>query len=217
MSKLITMAQRGFPPVISVATMAALLLLAFLTSAMHGQAASPEAGTVKISGFKYNGDGCPLRSAEGAVSDDGEVITVMFSNYTASTAAAWDGMRRRCTVTIILSYPPGFIFGLGMVTMRGYAKLDAGVTGSAQTSHNIPLAPGAARSKRVITGPFDGNFEFTDEFSVVAYSVCNVVRNLNFNFEVRLNPGNPPKSGLMTIGSEGLKLTQEFSISWASC
>ncbi|GBG66728.1 hypothetical protein CBR_g68712 [Chara braunii] len=216
-SRLITMAQRGFPPVPSIATMAALLLLAFLQSPIHGQAASPEAGTVKITGFQYAGDGCPPGSAEGAVSDDGQAITVMFSKYTASTDAGLDGLRKKCTVTVNLSYPPGFRYHLGTVTMRGYAKLDAGVTGTAQTSYYISGTTGTARAQRVIAGSFDDNYEFTDKFGVVAYSQCNVVRDLNLNSEVRLNPGKPAKSGLMTVDAQDLKLTQEFAIIWESC
>ncbi|GBG68021.1 hypothetical protein CBR_g1141 [Chara braunii] len=211
------MAQRGFPPVPSVATMAALLLLTFLTSAIHGQAASPEAGTVKISGFQYAGDGCPAGSAEGAVSDDGQAITMMFSKYTASTDAGLDGLRKKCTVTVNLSYPPGFRFHLGTVTMRGYAKLDAGTNGTAQTSYYISGLPGTAKANRVITGSFNDNYEFTDQFGVLVYSKCNVVRDLNLNSEVRVNAGDPAKNALMTVDSQDLKLTQEFAIIWESC
>ncbi|GBG81882.1 hypothetical protein CBR_g34066 [Chara braunii] len=209
------MVQRRFPPVSSVATMPFLLLLAFLTSAIHGQAASPEVGTVQILGFKYAGDGCPPGSAEGEVSDDGHAITVMFSRYTASTDAGLDGRRKTCTVTVNLSYPPGFRFHLGTVTTRGYAKLDAGVTATAQTSYYIAGEPGTARAKHVIDGPFDGDFEFTDEFTdefnVLPYSKCNVIRDLNLRSELRAG------AGLITGRSDDLRLTQEFSIIWESC
>ncbi|GBG81867.1 hypothetical protein CBR_g34051 [Chara braunii] len=211
------MAQRGFPPVPSVATMAALLLLAFLTLAIHGQAASPDVGTIKILGFTYAGDGCPPGSAEGAVSDDGQAITVMFSKYTASTDAGLDGLRKKCAVTVNLSYPPGFRFHLGTVTMRGYAKLDAGTSGTAQTSYYISGTTGTAKANRVIAGSFDDNYEFTDQFGVLVYSECNVVRDLNLVSEVRLKPGNPAKSAQMTVDSQDLKLTQEFAIIWESC
>ncbi|GBG81876.1 hypothetical protein CBR_g34060 [Chara braunii] len=205
------MVQRRFPPVSSVATMAALLLLAFLMSAIHVQAASPEAGTVKILGFKYEGDACPPGSAEGAVSDDGQAITMMFSKYTASTDAGVDRLRKSCTVTVNLSYPPGFRFHLGTVTMRGYAKLDAGVIATAQTSYYISGIPGTARAKRVITGAFDDDFEFTDKFNVLLYSECNVIRDLNLISEVRL------VAGLITGRDDDLKLTQELAIVWESC
>ncbi|GBG81878.1 hypothetical protein CBR_g34062 [Chara braunii] len=177
-----------------------------------------EAGTVKISGFKYKGDGCPQGSAEGAVSDDGEVITVMFSNYTASTDA--DGFCHRCprcTVAVELSYPPGFRFHLGTVTMRGYARLDEGVSGTAKTSYYISGLPGTALAKRVITGPFDDNFEFTDQFGAVVYSKWNVVGDLNLKSDVLLKAGKPGKSGLVTVDSQDLRLTQEFAIIWESC
>ncbi|GBG68029.1 hypothetical protein CBR_g1149 [Chara braunii] len=186
-------------------------------SAIHVQAASPEAGTVKILGFKYAGDACPPGSAEGAVSDDGQAITMMFSEYTASTDAGLDSLRKRCTVTVNLSYPPGFRFHLGTVTMRGYAKLDVGVTATAQTSYYISGIPGTGRANRVITGAFDDDFKFTDRFGVLVYSKCNFIRDLNLNSEVRLNPGQPPKTAVISVDSEDLKLMQEFAIIWESC
>ncbi|GBG68043.1 hypothetical protein CBR_g1164 [Chara braunii] len=206
------MAQRGFPPVPSVATVPALLLLAFLTSAIHVQAASPEPGTVKLLGFTYAGDGCPPGSAQGAVSDDGEAITMMISQYTASPDPPLHAVRKSCAVTVKLSYPPGFRFHLGTVTIRGYAKLDAGMTAIAATSYYISGTPGTARASRVIAGPFDAEFEFTDRFNVLLYSECNVVRDLNLRSEVRL------AAGLVTGGDEDdPKLTQEFAIIWESC
>ncbi|GBG66764.1 hypothetical protein CBR_g68750 [Chara braunii] len=200
-----------------MAAMAALLLLALMQSAIHGHAPSPDPGTVKIETFSYAGDGCPPCSAEGAVSDDGPALTVMFSQYTASTDAGSSGLRKACMVTAVLSYPLGFRFHLVDVTMRGYAKMDAGVTGTIQTSYHISGVSGTTRAKRVITGAFDDNFEFTDSFAAAVYSECNTVRNLNLVSEVRVNPGNPPASGLLTMDSQDLRLTQVFALAWESC
>eukprot|EP00244_Chara_vulgaris_P010138 TRINITY_DN454_c0_g1_i6.p1 TRINITY_DN454_c0_g1~~TRINITY_DN454_c0_g1_i6.p1 ORF type:complete len:210 (-),score=25.03 TRINITY_DN454_c0_g1_i6:531-1160(-) len=207
------MAKTMFPFVFSVA----VTLLVLLQSAMHGQATSPEPGTVKITGFSFNGNGCPTGSAEGAISDDGEAITLMFSKYTATSDEGMDGQRRTCTVTVNLSYPPGFIFHLGRVTMRGYAKLDDGVIATAQTSYHISGVKGTARAKHVMKGKFDDNFEFTDNFEMLVYSECNTVRDLHLLSEVRLSNVKPPKSGLVTMDSQDLQLIQRFALVWDSC
>ncbi|GBG68172.1 hypothetical protein CBR_g2724 [Chara braunii] len=211
------MAGRVSRSVSSMAAMAALLLLALMQFAIHGHAASPPPGTVKIEGFSYNGDGCPPGSAEGSVSDDARALTVMFSKYTATTDAGNSGLRRACTVTAVLSYPQGFRFHLVDVTLRGYAKLDAGVTGTIQTSYYISGVKGTARARRVIPGAFDDNFEYTDSFAAAVYSECNSVRNLQLVSEVRVSPAKPPKSGLLTIDSQDLRLTEVFAITWESC
>ncbi|GBG68158.1 hypothetical protein CBR_g2709 [Chara braunii] len=199
--------------------MVALLLFTLLAVLVSNGYASgaPPSGSVTIAGFTYNGDGCPPGSTEGDVSSDGQALTVMFSKYTASTDMGVAGRRRSCSVSVKLAYPPGFIYHLGSVTVRGYGLLAEGVTGTVQSSYYVAGVPGTAKAKRVIKGPFDDDFEFTDGFESIASSECSSVRNLNIKTEVRVDPGNTSKNGLMTIDSADLRLTEVFSIVWTAC
>ncbi|GBG93042.1 hypothetical protein CBR_g58376 [Chara braunii] len=196
----------------------ALFLFAFLalaSNALAKRCISPPRGTVKISELTYAGDGCPPGSAEGVMSSDAEALTVMFSNYSATTDSTSQDRRKVCTLTVKLIYPAGFIFHLGTCTMRGYGMLEEGVTGTVQTSYHISGLGGTSRTTRVMKGPFDDNFEFTDRFVGAAYSQCRKVRNLNIKSEVRVNPGTSGNQGLMTIDSTDLKLTEVFHLSWS--
>ncbi|GBG66744.1 hypothetical protein CBR_g68729 [Chara braunii] len=211
----------SFPSFSPMGAMAALLLLVtMLQLAVHGQAEAPPANTVSIEGFSYNGDGCPSGSAEGSISSDGQALTVMFSKYTATTEGRIQKqMRKSCVVTVKLNYPPGFVFTLGTVTMRGYGKLDAGIKGTIKTSYYISGLPGTASATHNFNGPFDDNYEVADEFIAAVESTCNVVRNLQLNSEVRVNPGKIPlpSNGLLTMDSQDLKLTQKFYFKWRRC
>ncbi|GBG87701.1 hypothetical protein CBR_g45855 [Chara braunii] len=200
-----------------VAEIAVLLLLAVLQLAVNVHAGAPPPGSVKIDGFDYNGDGCPVGSVQGSISGDSKALTVMFSAFTATMDEGQQNMRKSCVVSVMLNYPPGFFFTLGTVTMRGYAKLDAGVKGTVKTSYYISALIGSGQATHVFNGQFDGNYEVTDYFLNAVASECGKIRNLNINSEVRVNPEKPPRSRIITMDSQDLKLTQIFAVNWSSC
>ncbi|GBG71757.1 hypothetical protein CBR_g9165 [Chara braunii] len=206
-------------PLPPLAALAGVLLLILLQLAAHGYAVSPPPGSVKIVGSTYNGDGCPNGSTVIVVSEDAQALTVMFSNFTASTDPPISNQRKQCTVGVKLSYPQGFTFSLGDIILRGYAKLDAGVKGVARTTYYIAGLTGTGKATGPLEGPMDDNFEVPSNFVSPAISQCNTTRDLNINSEVRVVPGRfvPKRSGLITVDSTDLKLTQIFSFSWQAC
>ncbi|GBG66690.1 hypothetical protein CBR_g68674 [Chara braunii] len=200
----------------AVAELAALLLLAVVQLVVNVHVGAPPPGAVKIDGFDYNGDGCPVGSVQGSISCDSKALTVMFNTFTATTDEGQQNMRKSCVVTVMLNYPPGFFFTLGTVTMRGYAKLDAGVKGTMRTGYHISGRIGSGQATHVFNGQFDGNYEVTDYFQNAVGSECGKIRDLNINSEVRVHPGKPPRIGVITMDSQDLKLTQIFAINWST-
>ncbi|GBG66773.1 hypothetical protein CBR_g68759 [Chara braunii] len=197
--------------------MATLLLLTILQLAVHGYAQAPAPGTVTIYDFTYAGDGCPSGSVAYSISGDGQALTVMYSSYTATTDQGLLNTRKRCTLTISLNYPPGYFYTLGTVTMRGYAKLDAKVKATVRVGYHISGRIGQGSATYNFLGPFDENFERTSSFANAVSSECGRVRNLNIVTEGRVNPGKPPKSGIITVDSTDLKLTEIYAINWKKC
>ncbi|GBG66745.1 hypothetical protein CBR_g68730 [Chara braunii] len=205
---------RSFPP---MAAMATLLLLTILQLAVHGYAQAPAPGTVTIDGFTYEGDGCPSGSVAHSISDDGQALTVMYSSYTATTDQGLLNTRKKCALTIILNYPPGYFYTLGTVTMRGYTKLDAKVKATVRVTYHVSGRIGTGAATYNFFGPTEENFEKTESFANAVSSECGRVRNLNIITEGRVLPGKPPKSGIITVDSTDLKLTEIYAINWKTC
>ncbi|GBG81070.1 hypothetical protein CBR_g31627 [Chara braunii] len=197
-----------------------LLPLVIQLAAQGAAAICPPPGSVKIESFSYLGSGCPLGTAVGDISSDGQALTVMFSKYFATTDKLLTDRRRNCVVTVSLSYPGGFVVSVGTVTMRGYLKLDAGAVGTIQTWYYFSGLPGTARFVRNFTGVVDKNFEVTDKFLTLVYSSCGVFRNLNLASEARVipGPGYPAKgNGLVEIDSQDLSVRQVWNLVWQKC
>ncbi|GBG76294.1 hypothetical protein CBR_g22042 [Chara braunii] len=200
--------------------MVILLLLGLLQLAVPGLAQSPPAGAVKITAFKYSGTGCPPGSAEGVISFDGQTLTIIFSKYTVFTPGSPADRRKNCQVTVALEYPSGFTFTLATVTYGGlYAQLEPGVTGTLAAAYYFSGIPETARSKRELLPPLEGNFEFTDKFATVVYQACGVqpaIINLFFEASVKPPPGSKAV-GLITVGSQDLRLKQIYRFIWKKC
>ncbi|GBG66716.1 hypothetical protein CBR_g68700 [Chara braunii] len=209
--------QKGFRSFSPMAAMATLLLLTILQLAVHGSAQAPPPGTVTIDGVSYAGDGCPSGSVAYSVSDDFQALTVMYSSYTATTDQGLLNTRKRCTLTIKLNYPPGFFYTLGTVTVRGYTKLDAKVKGTVRVTYHVSGRVGSGAATYNFYGPTEENFERTESFANGVSSECGRVRDLNIVTEGRVHPGKPPKTGIITVDSTDLKLTEIYSIKWNKC
>ncbi|GBG75443.1 hypothetical protein CBR_g20073 [Chara braunii] len=194
-----------------------LLLVLVLQLAAHASAISPPGDSVRINYFSAAGSGCPPGSTQGSISSDGKALTVMYGNYTASTDGSLADQRKACTVTVSLSYPRGFVVKVGTVTLRGYANLEKGVTGTVKTQYYFSGLLGTAKVSRTINGRFNNNFEFTDQFVSAVYSKCGVQRSLNLLSEVRVNPGSSGKNGIVTIDSQDLALVQVLQLIWETC
>ncbi|GBG66775.1 hypothetical protein CBR_g68761 [Chara braunii] len=197
--------------------MATLLLLTILELAVHGYAQAPAPGTVTIDGVTFDGDGCSSETVKYSFSNDAQALTVMYSSFTATTDQGQLNLRKVCTLTFVLNYPPGYFYTLGTVTVRGYAKLDAKVKGTVRIGYHISGRIGTGSATYNFFGPFDDNFEETSSFENGVSSECGRVRNLNLVTEGRVHPGKPPKSGIITVDSTDLKLTEIYSIKWKKC
>ncbi|GBG71764.1 hypothetical protein CBR_g9172 [Chara braunii] len=195
-----------------------LLVMFILLSAAMGQGqeapapAAPE--TARIKSFTYAGSGCPPGSAVGSISEDGEVLTLKFSNFSVSTSST--PLRKNCDVAINLQYPAGWSYSLASVVLRGYANLDAGVKGVHKVSNYVQGQQSTGYFTGYLEGPYNDNYQHNGDLEPVVFSECHKVRDININTEVRVdNSANPTGSGILDVDTKDVLF--KFEIQWKLC
>lgn len=120
------------------------LFLGFIVAAAAAPAPAPPQSTdrpassdVQIQAITYGGTGCPDQTVQGLLSDDRTLITLSFDAYTVQSGPNIPATERRkfCQMQLKLQYPGGFQYSIFGADYRGYASLEAGVTGTAQSTY----------------------------------------------------------------------------------
>ena len=101
------------------------------------QADKPSGHEVEITAVTYGGTGCPDKTVQGLLSDDRTTITLSFDQYTVQSGPSIPATERRkfCQLQLKLKYPSGFQYSIFGADYRGYASLEKGVTGTAQSTY----------------------------------------------------------------------------------
>ena len=97
----------------------------------------PSGHEVEIQAVTYGGTGCPDQTVQGLLSDDRTTITLSFDAYTVQSGPNIPATERRkfCQLQLKLKYPGGFQYSIFGADYRGYASLEEGVTGTAQSTY----------------------------------------------------------------------------------
>jgi hypothetical protein len=131
---------------------------------------APSGHEVQISGFTYNGAGCPRNTVSSVLSDDLTTMTLIYGD--AFTAQAGKGIEpkerlKNCQVNVKLHFPQGWQFSVFKADYRGHATLPRGASGSCKAtyyfsgdSHQVRLtrSMGEIRSSKRQTGLEDRDF-----------------------------------------------------------
>ena len=98
---------------------------------------TPSGHEVEIQAVTYGGTGCPDQTVQGLLSDDRSTITLSFDAYTVQSGPNIPATDRRkfCQLQLKLKYPGGFQYSIFGADYRGYASLEKGVTGTAQSTY----------------------------------------------------------------------------------
>eukprot|EP00244_Chara_vulgaris_P008748 TRINITY_DN3535_c0_g1_i1.p1 TRINITY_DN3535_c0_g1~~TRINITY_DN3535_c0_g1_i1.p1 ORF type:complete len:225 (+),score=30.26 TRINITY_DN3535_c0_g1_i1:84-677(+) len=192
---------------------AALLLLTILSAAVTAFGEAPD---FKLESVTFLGSGCNWTNSDYAISNHGKVVTFMFGGMVATTDSGLMGKRKNCVISFGLKYPKGWSFTVTKVTGRGYADLDGGVTGTYQTSHFVSGQRGTGYLTRVVEGPLEADYEFTDYIEDGIWTECGSTPNTNLNVEVRVD-GPSGANGLMTVDTVDHKFKLLYFFSWRRC
>lgn len=127
---------------------AGILALVTLTAAFpNPQSTLPPKNQVEIEEITYGGTGCPENTAQGLISKDRSTITLSFDAYLVQSGESAPASDRRkfCQLQMKLKYPGGFQYSILGADFRGYASLDTGVNGTAQTTYYFSGQPNEVR------------------------------------------------------------------------
>jgi len=200
------------------------LLPAFVAASPIGvptNAAGPDPGTVRIRGVTYGGSGCPQGTMSAQISSDQTIVTLIFDQYSASIGpgVSVNDQRKNCQLNFALLYPSGFQYSVFSADYRGYADLDAGVTGTMKSTYYFSGQPTQTSTEAVFTGPLNGDYLKSDEADQVSvvWSPCGAEGMLNVNSQVRLTSSNRNAKGLLTTDSIDAKFVQKVRVSWRTC
>ena len=92
---------------------------------------------IQIQGLTYGGSGCPSNSVGSSISEDKTVVTLIFDQYIAAVGPGVlvTESRKNCQLNLKLKYPGGYQYSIMSADYRGFAALDAGVTGQQRSTY----------------------------------------------------------------------------------
>ena len=213
--------------------MAGALLLsaaaaALLTAALpaHNPATGfedPPPDKIVIKVATVNGSGCPQGTTAVAVSEDNTAFTVTYSDYLAQVGGNSDptAFRKNCQLSLVVHVPGGFTYAIASADYRGFASLQSGAKGTQRASYYFQGSPNTEYRSHPFTGPYDDNWQATDEtdWAQLVYAPCGVQRNFNINTELRVNLGSssPSKVSFMTMDSTDGDISTVYHMAWKEC
>jgi Domain of unknown function (DUF4360) len=160
-----------------------IILLMFLSVPAFSQ-------TYQLGQASFAGTGCPAGSASATTTDDGSVVSILFSEFMVKVAG-----RTNCTVSIPVSVTPGYVVQSAYVQLNGFASLPNNRIGT--NIEIMGLANGgrvAARfsAKTNLQGPMMQNFSATHRViqSLPGRPKCNpnqqIYLSINANIASRI-------------------------------
>ncbi|WP_442727290.1 DUF4360 domain-containing protein [Streptomyces pseudogriseolus] len=208
-------------PLLGVA--AATLLGAALPANNPGSSFDdPPPDKIVIKVATVNGSGCPAGTAAVAVSADNTAFTVTYSDYIAQAGGSSDptAARRNCQLSLLVHVPQGFTYAIASADYRGFAALRPGARGTERASYYFQGSPNTEHRTHVLAGPYDDNWQATDEtdWAQLVYAPCGVQRNFNINTELRVSAGSDPSQvSFMTMDSTDGDISTVYHLAWKRC
>jgi len=205
--------------------LASILTLVLATAAFampaNIAARAPDPSQVYINNIVYGGSGCPQGSVGSYISPDRQTFTLIFDQYVASIGpgVAVAQSRKNCQLNLDLKYPGGFQYSILNTVYRGYAALDAGVTGVQATTFYFSGQTAQSTTSSTFKGPSNGDYATSDAVDLTStiWSPCGANSALNMNSQIRLASSNNNARGLITDDSIDGKITFVVGVQWQKC
>jgi hypothetical protein len=202
-------------------------LAALFASALptHSPAAitDPPPDKIVIEVATVNGSGCPAGTAAVAVSQDNTAFTVTYSDYLAQAGgdSPATAFRKNCQLNLIVHVPQGFTYAIASADYRGFASLQPGASSTEKASYYFQGSPSTAFRSHKFEGPYDDNWQATDQtdWAQLVWAPCGVQRNFNINTELRVDKGtsDPAKTSFMTMDSTDGDISTIYHMAWKEC
>ncbi|KAM5443274.1 hypothetical protein MferCBS31731_001595 [Microsporum ferrugineum] len=187
----------------------------------NGSGNAPDPDKVHIVGVTYGGTGCPDGTVSHILSDDRQVMTLIFDQYVAQIGPGVNTKenRKNCHLNINLRYPGGFQFSVFSADYRGYANLDKGVTGVQKSIYYFSGQTEQTSTSTTWNGPLDKDYILHDEANQTStvWSPCGANGALNINSQVRLTATDRNARGILTNDSVDTSFKQIVHVRWQQC
>ncbi|MFD7229691.1 DUF4360 domain-containing protein [Streptomyces sp. NPDC059881] len=203
------------------AVLASTLVAGNTTSANAAITAPPDKIVIEVA--TVNGSGCRQGTAAVAVSPDNTAFTVTYSDYLAQVGggASPTDFRKNCQLNLIVHVPSGFTYAVASADYRGYASLERGATAIQKASYYFQGSPDTAARNHPFAGPYDNNWQATDEteWGQLVWAPCGVKRNFNINTELRIKAGtsSASKTSFITMDSTDGEINTVYRLAWKEC
>ncbi|MER6997570.1 DUF4360 domain-containing protein [Streptomyces sp. NPDC000410] len=203
------------------AALASTLVGADAGSANAAIVAPPDKIVIEIA--TVNGSGCPAGTAAVAVAPDNTAFTVTYSDYLARVGQGADPIdfRKNCQLNLIVHVPQGFTYAVASADYRGYASLQRGASATQKASYYFQGSPDTAARNHPFSGPYDNNWQATDEteWAQLVWAPCGAKRNFNINTELRVKAGtsDPSKTSFITMDSTDGAINTVYRLAWKEC
>ena len=164
--------------------MKSLLTLAILALGLSAQA------QIRLGVPSYGGTGCPAGSASVSLTDDQQILSVLFDSFVVqapnATGASFD--RKACNLRIPVSVGPGYQVALIAFDYRGFAAVPQGGRGSFEARYAyVGQARPAIFRKNFAAGRAD-NYSLRNELisTSIDWSPCSTGRDLMMTVDANI-------------------------------
>lgn len=202
-------------------------LFAFFGQPIYAQVAPPQTtsppaptGPVTIKNIQPLGTGCPPGTVAHSISPEKQTLTLAYAEYTAEIGVGIPLIEsgKTCNVTLEITYPQGYRFGIFAVNFKGFARLDAGVVGTLAARY---FFQGQSLPVEFVLQSSDG-LQFFNDYNVrdeiiatqVMYGPCGGGGTLIINTDVRLQGTG---TGAMLADTTTGKFQQIYTLDWQQC
>jgi hypothetical protein len=200
-----------------------LLLSTMEPASAHVRTGNPPPGAFGMTVQSVNGTGCPVGTTTVIPNGDHTAFTVTYSNYTAQNGGGVPVSQARasCVLTVSVSVPQGYTFGINKTTFRGWADLADGATGTLSTQYWFVGQAQTGQIRRDFSGPFQDDWQATDEvpLEAVQWMPCRTTYPLNINSQLIARAGSkhPGTTSLMSMDATDSEITTLYNVSWRQC
>jgi len=145
-----------------------------------------------------NGSGCAAGDAD--VTTEGRTFTVGYHVFLARAGggSAPTDFRKNCQLSLRVTVPDGYTYGLARTSYTGYVHLNQGATGLARVSTYLQGSSATRTVSRAFTGPVSDEWQlsYRPGAAETDWAPCGTQRNININAEVRVLLGTADPSRL---------------------
>ncbi|MDP9797233.1 hypothetical protein J2S43_005745 [Catenuloplanes nepalensis] len=170
------------------------------------------------------GSGCPGDSAKVNVTPENAWFTITYDEF-----VAWQGpgskktdSRKFCQLGIDVDVPSGFTFTIVKIDHRGVANLAKGATAYERGVYYWSGDSETTVIENSLTGPFDKDWQFTDEVEtgIVSLMPCGEARTFNAKLDLGVRPGTSnakKEESTISLDSTDVNFSTEFQLKWETC